>query len=115
MSARPMLPAPMIAMECSVSMLTALREPVGVQLGPPVPEEEPPRMALPAGRQVYVGDENVIFAAGRAGDHRTIGCTDEGIAREREALLGAHPVAERDPVAVLEGGHPHLRLVQAVR
>src|SRR5919106_616009 len=102
MSARPMLPAPMIAMEWSESMLTALREPVGIQLGPPVAQKKPPCVALPAGREVDVGEQAVIFAARRAGDHRAIGCAHERLAREREAVLRDHPVSERDPVAVLE-------------
>ena len=50
-----------------------------------------------------------------ARQHPPVGCADKGLAGEVEALLGADPVAQRGEVAVLEGRHPQLRLVQPVR
>src|SRR5260221_14043046 len=92
----------------------ALSEPGGIKLGSPVLEEYSTRMRQRRGAEIDAGHHYVLRALERTGHDRSIRRADEGLAGEGQSAVHAHAVAQADEVAVLEGGHAHLGLEQAL-
>src|SRR6478672_11152816 len=87
-----------------------VRKPVGVELGPAMTEKQLPRVRSRIRGKVDVGNQDVVLAERGAGDDVAFGVADERLAGKLQAVLAADAIAERNAVAVVECGNPHLAL-----
>ena len=90
-------------------------EPLAVQLGPAVLEEEAVRRRQGDALPVEFAEQRFLGPRTGPGDDPALGIADEGLSGELESLLLAHAITEGGEVSVLKGGHPHLRLEEPFR